>query len=156
MRWCAAALCALFVSGCGGSPHGQQRTVGTNATAEEAKPAFKRSCSEYAGAPVAITYEDAPGGAAVLYRTQGNVEKLRERTEHVARFHNDSTSKTPWLHDLYSIPHRAYVSPLPDGAKLVLIAKGIAKRRQDELRSHVQQDVWIMQRKGCGAGQEAL
>jgi hypothetical protein len=40
------------------------------------KPAWKRSCTEYARAPVSIDYEDASGGAAVVYRA--HVEELED------------------------------------------------------------------------------
>jgi hypothetical protein len=120
------------------------------------KPAWKRSCREYAGAPVDITYQDASGGAAVVYRTKGNVERLRERTEEVARFHNSAAGKAPDLHDLYRIPHNARVENLSGGAKLVLVPKSLDPSLLEDLRRNVQQEVSNMRRKGCGRGQEAL
>lgn len=126
------------------------------AAQDASKPAWKRSCREYAGAPVEITYQDASGGAAVLYRTKGNVERLRERTQEVARFHNSAGPKAPDLHDLYRIPHNAYVENFSGGAKLVLVPKSVSRSRLEDLRRNVQQEVSIMQKRGCGRGQEAL
>jgi hypothetical protein len=120
------------------------------------KPAWKRSCTEYARAPVSIEYEDAAGGAAVVYRTQGDVAALRLRTREVAQFHNSSELKLGALHDLSAIPHRAVVEELEDGARLVLISKGVRPQLLDALRLQVQQETFTLQRRGCGTGQEAL
>lgn len=120
------------------------------------KPAWKRSCTEYAGAPVRIDYEDASGGAAVLYRSQGDVAALRRRTREVAAFHNSAKPKAGALHDLYAIPHRAYVEDVEGGARLVLVPKSARRQFLDNLRLQVQQETLNMRRLGCGAGQEAL
>ena len=120
------------------------------------RPAWKRGCTEYARAPVSIAYEDAPGGAAVVYRSRGNVAALRRRTHEVAAFHNDATTKVGALHDLYAIPHRAYVEEIEGGAKLILVAKGARPQLMDALRVQVQQETLMLRRRGCGTGQEAL
>ena len=120
------------------------------------KPAWKRSCTEYAGAPVQIDYEDASGGAAVVYRSQGDVAALRRRTHEVAAFHNSAAPKVGALHDLYAIPHRAYVEEVEGGARLVLVPKGARRQLLDYLRLQVQQEALNMRRLGCEAGQEAL
>jgi hypothetical protein len=119
-------------------------------------PAWKQSCQAYAAGPVELEYRDAPGGAAVIYRTRASQQRLRERADEVARFHNSSAAKTGTLHDLSSIPHRAYVEDVDGGVKLVLVAKTPRKDDLDRLRWNVQQDVSIMQRRGCQSGQEAL
>ena len=157
MRRSRGLLCALALVGCasqGGPRPPVQRT--SRAEHEEPKPAWRRTCTEYARAPVAISYQDAPGGAAVLYRTPGDAQALRTRTEEVAQFHNGGAAKIPALHDLYHVPHRASVEPLDDGAMLVLVPKHPDVRDLDTLRRNVQQEVFNMQRKGCGRGQEAL
>jgi hypothetical protein len=130
----------------------------TNATGARgaAKPAWKRSCTEYARAPVGVHYEDAPGGAAVVYRTRGDVAALRQRTREVAHFHNSAASKVGALHDLFAIPHRAHVEEVDEGARLVLVAKGARPQRLDALRLQVQQETLTLRRRGCGTGQEAL
>lgn len=119
-------------------------------------PAWRRSCTSYAKAPVHIDYQDASGGAAVLYTTRGDVAALRERTQKVAEFHNSSQPKLGAMHELYHLPHQAYVENLPQGAKLVLVSKRIDLASLAELRRNVQQEVLNMQRRGCGTGQEAL
>jgi len=113
-------------------------------------PAWKRSCEEYAGAPVEVTYQDGSGGATVIYRTKGNVAALRARTKEIAGFHNSGRRQAPALHDLYHLPHYAYVEELPAGAKLTLIPKSANPRQL------VQQEVTNMRKHGCGRGQEAL
>jgi hypothetical protein len=113
-------------------------------------------CDVYAEAPVEIGYEDITAGAAVLYRTGGNVVRLRERTQEVAKFHNGSQGKSRWLHDLRRIPHHASAEEIEGGAKLLLVADRARPASQDALRKYVQQEVWTMQKKGCGAGHEAL
>jgi hypothetical protein len=120
------------------------------------KPAWKRSCTEYARAPVSIDYEDASGGAAVIYRSQGDVAALRQRTREVAAFHNSAQPKIGALHDLFAIPHRAHVEELEDGAKLILVPKSARRQLLDSLRIQVQQETLTMRRRGCGTGQEAL
>ncbi len=134
------------------APRGSQSAT----TNEKETPAWRRSCSELAGAPVSIEYEDTPGGAAVVYRTKGDVAALRWRTQEVARFHNSAQSKLGALHDLSAIPHRARVEPVEDGARLLLVVKSVRRQALDALRVHVQQDVFTLQRTGCGTGQEAL
>ncbi len=119
-------------------------------------PAWRRGCREYAKAPVSISYQDAPGGAAVFYRTAGDAAALRARTEEVARFHNGGKAKIPALHELYHLPHRAFVEPLKDGAKLLLVPKRPDPSDLEVLRRNVQQEVFNMQRSDCGHGQEAL
>jgi hypothetical protein len=84
------------------------------------------------------------------------VQALRVRTAEVARFHNGGAAKVPALHELYHLPHRASVVPLEDGAQLVLVPKRAHPQDLDELRRNVQQEVFNMQRNGCGSGQEAL
>jgi hypothetical protein len=120
------------------------------------KPAWKRSCTEYARAPVRIDYEDASGGAALVYRTRGDVTALRQRTLEVAEFHNSTGSKIGALHDLFAIPHRAYVEEVKGGTKLILVPKGVRPQQLDALRVQVQQETLNMRRRGCGTGQEAL
>ncbi len=157
MRSSRVLLCALALLGCGSQASKRAALQGASrAEHDERKPAWRRTCTEYARAPVAIIYQDAPGGAAVLYRTQGDAQALRVRTEQVARFHNGGAAKIPALHELYHLPHRASVEALDDGAKLVLVPKHPEARDLDELRRNVQQEVFNMQRKGCGRGQEAL
>lgn len=120
------------------------------------QPAWKRGCTEYARAPVAIDYEDTPGGAGVVYQTRGDVTALRKRTREVAKFHNSATAKVGALHDLFAIPHRAHVEDVEGGARLVLVPKGVRFSMLDVLRVQVQQEVLTLRRRGCGAGQEAL
>jgi hypothetical protein len=119
-------------------------------------PAWKRSCEEYARAPVEVSYEDGSGGAAVTYRTRGDAPALRARTEEIARFHNSARARPPALHDLYALPHYAYVEPLRDGAKIVLVPKSADPQQLEKLRRNVQQEVTTMRKHGCGTGQEAL
>lgn len=152
MKRYAITTCALALLGCAGTT----RVSESPKQESDTLPAWKRSCEEYAQAPVTIEYQDASGGGAVLYRTEGNAQGLRERAEEIARFHNNATAKLGELHDLYSIPHRASVEPIEGGAKLVLVPKHMQRRDLEELRRHVQQDVFIMQRHGCESGQEAL
>lgn len=151
----AASLLTLAPLGCGG-PSAKPNLAGARPSADAGAPAWKRSCEEYAGAPVEISYEDGSGGAAVLYRTKGNVQALRERTAEVARFHSSARPRTPAMHDLNSVPHYAYVEELPAGAKLVLLPKSANPQQLEELRRNVQQEVSNMQKHGCGRGQEAL
>jgi hypothetical protein len=105
---------------------------------------------------VEIAYQDASGGAAVIYRTKGDVDALRARTAEVASFHNSGAAKGPVLHDLASIPHNARVESMEGGAKLVLTPKRLSLHDLEALRRNVQQEVLIMQKRGCGRGQEAL
>jgi hypothetical protein len=151
MKLRAMVVEMLLVGGCAGkqspAPEGAKE-------APLDKPAFMTGCDVYAEAPVQIGYEDATGGAAVLYHTAGNIAKLRERTNEVAAFHNGSQGKTAYLHDLRAIPHTASVEEIEDGAKLTLVST--RPRSQDALRKHLQQEVWTMQKQGCGASHEAL
>jgi len=164
MRRLAARVSIFLLSGClaaPGAPAPAQPApaqVGAPppAGADAQKPAWQRSCEEYAGAPVALEYQDGSGGAAVLYRTRGSVQGLRQRIAQVAAFHNGAGHKAPDMHDLYHIPHRAYVEDIEGGAKLVLVPKSMAPRLLDELRRNVQQEVTRMQKHGCQHSQEAL
>ncbi|HEX6242364.1 MAG TPA: hypothetical protein VFZ61_15740 [Polyangiales bacterium] len=144
------ALLGLWLCACASSA---RPTTGRTA---EPKPAWKRSCTEYARAPVSVEYEDASGGAAVVYRTRGDVAALRQRTHEVAQFHNSSEAKLGALHDLSAIPHRARVEEVEDGARLVLTPKGARPQLLDALRLQVQQETFTLRRRGCGSGQEAL
>lgn len=155
MRAALGVLCLLGAS-CGGAGSPSARFVGDVSDAGTQPPAWKRRCEEYAGAPVRVSYEDASGGAAVLYRTKGDVAALRARTAEIARAHNSARLGPPALHDLFPIPHSAHVEELRDGAKLVLIPKSANPRLLADLRRNVQQEVNNMQKRGCGRGQEAL
>lgn len=150
-RWRVLAMVWLLACA---APRGSQSAVANEK--EQEKPVWRRSCSEFARAPVSLEYEDTPGGAAVVYRTKGDVAALRWRTHEVARFHNSAQSKLGALHDLSAIPHRARVEPVEDGARLLLLVKSVRRQALDALRMHVQQDVFTLQRTGCGTGQEAL
>lgn len=150
-RWNLVAVLAL--AACTPS---QMPNASAPVAARREVPVWRRSCTEYARAPVRVDYQDAPGGAAVIYRTKGDVAALLRRTREIGQFHNSSRSKLGALHDLSSIPHRAYVEPLKDGARLVLVSKGPPRQRTDALRMQVQQEVFNLQRRGCGTGQEAL
>jgi hypothetical protein len=132
------------------------RSTEPSRPAAKQRPAWKRSCEEYAGAPVQIGYHDASGGAAVTYRTKGDVQRLRQRTAEVANLHRRGRLTAPTVHDLYHIPHTAYVREIEGGAELVLLPKRPDGQTLEELRRNVQQEVWIMQKRGCGKGQEAL
>jgi hypothetical protein len=147
--WPGRALLCLGLLGCATNAADARGRAGE-------KPAWKRSCTAYARAPVGVHYEDAPGGAAVVYRTQGDVAALRQRTREVAQFHNSAASKLGALHDLFAIPHRAHVEEVEDGARLVLVPKGARPQRVDALRVQVQQETMMLRRRGCGTGQEAL
>jgi hypothetical protein len=151
----AASLLVLMLLGCGGSS-AKPSLPGARPSADGGVPAWKRRCEEYAGAPVDVSYQDGSGGAAVLYRTKGNVQALRERTNEVARFHSSTRRRTPAMHDLNHVPHYAYVEELPEGAKLVLVPKSANPQQLEELRRNVQQEITNMQKHGCGGGQEAL
>ena len=127
--------------------------MGRPALAKGEAPAWKRACSREGDAPVTLAYRDAPGGASVHYTTAGDAAYLRQRVTDVARYHNAAAPITG-MHDLANIPHTAMVQELDNGIALTLFTSD--RRHMEELRVHVQQDVWIMRRKGCGAGQEAL
>jgi hypothetical protein len=149
----------VSLASCAGATSPAPRAARESAVVADAgvpPPAWKRRCEEYAGAPVKVGYQDASGGAAVLYRTKGDVRALRARTAEIADFHNGSRPKTPALHDLSNVPHYAYVEEIPEGAKLVLIPKGLDPRLLEKLRRTVQQEVTNMRKRGCGGGQEAL
>jgi hypothetical protein len=120
------------------------------------RPAWQRSCTEYARAPVNIRFEDAPGGAAVVYRSQGNAAALRRRTREVAAFHNSEASKVEALQELFEIPHWAYVEDVNGGAKLILVPKDALPHLLVALRLEVQQETLMLRRHGCGTGPEAL
>lgn len=152
MRTIVEICCALMLLGCASVPPGHER----NASQQAQRPAWKRSCEEYAQGPVAIDYQDAPGGAAVLYRAQGGERGLRERAEQIARFHNSSAGKVGALRDLSSVPHRAHVEEVDGGVKLVLTVKTLLRTDLERMRWSVQQDVFTMQKKGCQSGHEAL
>jgi hypothetical protein len=153
-----AAALLFSLASCAGaaSPAPRARPEPPVSDAGVQPPAWKRRCEEYAGAPVKVSYQDASGGAAVIYRTKGDVRGLRARTDEIASFHNGSRSKTPAVHDLSNVPHYAYVEDVSEGAKLVLIPKGVDPRLLEKLRRTVQQEVTNMRERGCGGGQEAL
>ena len=119
-------------------------------------PAWQRPCAAYATGPVAIEYQDAPGGAAIIYRAPGSESGLRARAREVAQFHNSSAAKNGVLHDLSSVPHRTDVEDIDGGVKIVLRAKSVRTTDLDRLRWSVQQDVQMKQKGGCQSGQEAL
>lgn len=154
----AALLGAL---GCSGSraaaPPGEVpggRTEASSSSKDnELAAAWKRSCATQASDKIAIEYRDEPGGAAVLFTTEGDAARLRERVTEVARYHNSSEPQMA-MQDLYSIPHTAKVSDIEGGVKLSLIAN--ATNDDSTLRKGVQKDVWEMQRDGCAATNEAL
>lgn len=152
MRPTPVLACALLLA-CAGAPSCAGRG---SAAPRSTTPAWKRSCEAYATGPVTFTYQDAPGGAAVLYRAPGSERGLRERAREIARFHNGSAAKNGALHDLSSIPHRASVEDIDGGAKLVLRVKTPRTDDLDRLRWNVQQDVALKQRGGCQSGMEAL
>jgi len=153
------ALAVLSILFCACVPAPASTASNSTATGTEQpapKPAWKRSCTEYARAPVNVTYEEAVGGAAVVYTTQGDVAALRQRTREVAEFHNSSKSKVRALHDLFAIPHRAQAEDIEHGARLTLVPKSVRPRDLESLRINVQQEVFTLRRRGCGTGQEAL
>jgi hypothetical protein len=153
MKWRRSVVAVLCLCGCAGGQSPAPQSTGEEPVE---KPAFMRDCDLYAEAPVEIGYEDITGGAAVLYRTSGNVARLRERTQEVAKFHSGTQGKSRWLHDLRAIPHHATAEDIEGGAKLLLVSDRARPAYQDSLRKNVQQEVWTMQKKGCGAGREAL
>jgi hypothetical protein len=160
----ALALLSIPFAACfppSSTPTTPESTATTPSTLVDAgqpapKPAWKRSCTEYAHAPVDVTYEEAVGGAAVVYQTGGDVAALRQRTHEVAEFHNSSRSKVRALHDLFAIPHRAQAEDIEHGARLTLVPKSVRPRDLESLRINVQQEVFTLRRRGCGTGQEAL
>jgi len=151
----------LFLYGCPFAPEPATQSTTPGGAAQAAAqtppvPAWKRRCEAYATGPVEITYEDAPGGSAVIYRSPGSEAGLRERAREVAKFHNSSAAKTGVLHDLSSVPHRVDVEDIEGGVKLVVRAKSVRTTDLDRLRWSVQQDVQMKQKDGCQSGQEAL
>jgi hypothetical protein len=127
--------------------------MGRTNSARGAVPAWKRSCSLEGEPHVELTYRDAPGGSTVLFTTAGDPTYLRRRVTEVARYHN-SAAPTIAMHDLAAIPHTAMVQDIEGGIALTLFATN--RQHVETLRINVQQDVWAMQKRGCGAGQEAL
>lgn len=145
---CGAILC-LSLAACATSPE-------TPRTQAPQRQAWERSCTEYARAPVSVRFEDVPGGAAVVYRSQGNLAALRQRTREIADFHNSPTSNVGAPHDLFEVPHRAYVEEVKDGARLVLMPNSTRPQLLDALRLEVQEETLMLRRHGCGTGPEAL
>jgi len=152
--WTVVAL--LMFGACAGTRPTAQGAQTESGEEPLAKPPFMGSCEKYAEAPVELGYEDTTAGAAVIYRTRGNVARLRERTREVAAFHNSSVGKTRWLHDLRSVAHSASVEDVEGGAKLTLLVTRIRPGAQDLLRIHVQKEVSNMQKQGCQVSHEAL
>jgi hypothetical protein len=146
-----ALLCAL-ACGCSGAG-GPHIPMGRTPLAEGEPPPWRTDCRREGDPPVKLGYRDAPGGASVLYTTEGDPTYLRARVTEVARYHNGGAPATA-MHDLASVPHTAMVEQLEQGIVLTLFAT--ERRHVDALRRQVQQDVWIMRRRGCAAGQEAL
>ena len=127
--------------------------MGATATPEGEPPAWKRSCSREGEPRAKVEYEDAPGGAAVIYTTEGDPTYLRERAVEVARYHN-TAAPARGMHDLADVPHTAMIEYIEHGVRLTLFTS--ARDDVEELRINVQQDVWAKQKRGCAAGQEAL
>lgn len=145
-------LTALTLAACGTSQP-SRFPMGGSVTAEGERPAWKRSCSREGEPRAKVEYEDAPGGATVIYTTHGDPTYLRERAVEVARYHNGA-APTRGMHDLADVPHTAMIEYIDQGVRLTLFAS--ARDDVEELRINVQQDVWAKQKRGCAAGQEAL
>jgi len=155
MKMIYAPLLALVLLGCV-HPTPTPRATANQPGPQGVPPAWKRSCLDYTPGPVSIDYQDAPNGASVIYRAGEGSAGLRVRADEIARFHNEPGSKIGDLHVLSSVPHRAHVEAIEGGVKLVLTAKSLRISDLGRLQRAVQQDVFVMQSRGCQAGQEAL
>jgi hypothetical protein len=155
-RWTVVGM--LLLCACAGTQQPAPQGTAQAQSEEEPleKPPFMGSCELYAEAPVTLSFENATAGAAIIYQTTGNVARLRERTQEVAKFHNGTLGKTRYLHDLRMIEHSATVEDVEGGAKLTLLVDRVRPGAQDSLRNHVQQEVTNMQKLGCEASHEAL
>ncbi len=148
----AYAACAAMLIGCAHGSNG-----GRAATAQEDRQdvSLARVCQSEKGAPVGIRYEDAAGGAAVLFTTPGDPTPLREQAEALARARNHYENELE-LQDQSELrlPHTAAVQAVEHGAKLTLVPR--RPMDLDGLRRHVQQDVTQLQTHGCTGGARAL
>lgn len=150
MKTYFGAACLLVLLGCA---HGSGTTRSQKVS--EQQLAWARVCEGEPGAPVHINYEDASGGAAVLFTTQGDPSPLQEHAEQVARLHNRGARELSG-NDLSEVrlPHTAEVEQLQNGAKLTLLPR--RPTDLDGLRRHVQQDITWMKRHGCTTSTEVL